>query len=269
MTRLNAAKGNPVRIVPPVQPQDMQAEYKRHEWLVYTASREMNSVGWPMSVAEAQAAGVGVCLPNIRPDLRDYVGEAGFLYNSIAEVAEYIRQPLSDEMRDRGFEQAKKSDIFEHKKILTDLWRKAKGTQHGWRTGVASGDNAVPWGEGETTLEKRHRLQLADQELAHVVASCQTVILVDEGALGTEVTSHGHVLRFLERDGQYWGPPGDDSAAIAELEKMRQAGAGYLAFAWPAFWWLDYYGGFHRHLREHCRCVLKNNRLVVFDLSAV
>jgi hypothetical protein len=37
-------------------------------------------------------------------------------------------------------------------------------------------------------------------------------------------------------------------------------------FGWPAFWWLDHYAAFHRHLRERFRCVLRNERLVVFDL---
>jgi hypothetical protein len=74
MTKLNASRGNPVKIIPPVEPEAMAPEYKKHEWLVYTASRHANSVGWPMAVAEAQAAGVGVCLPNLRPDLREYVG---------------------------------------------------------------------------------------------------------------------------------------------------------------------------------------------------
>ena len=36
-----------------------------------------------MAIAEAQAAGVGVCMPNIRPDIKEYVGEAGFVYDSI------------------------------------------------------------------------------------------------------------------------------------------------------------------------------------------
>jgi len=29
----------------------MPAEYKRHRWLVYTASAKRNSVGWPYYVA--------------------------------------------------------------------------------------------------------------------------------------------------------------------------------------------------------------------------
>ena len=36
-----------------------------------------------MAIAEAQADGVGVCIPNIRPDIKEYVGEAGLIYDSI------------------------------------------------------------------------------------------------------------------------------------------------------------------------------------------
>ena len=39
-------------------------------------------------------------------------------------------------------------------------------------------------------------------------------------------------------------------------------------FAWTAFWWLDHYAGLRRHLREHYRSVLENDRVVVFDLQA-
>lgn len=118
----NASKGEPVRIIDPVEPDEMPGQYKRHAWMVYTACREMKTVGWPMAVAEAQASGVGVCMPNLRPDLRQYVGPQTILYDSITEVADLIRQPPSEEMRQAGFEQARKSDIFRHKSILTDLW---------------------------------------------------------------------------------------------------------------------------------------------------
>jgi hypothetical protein len=127
IARFNEAKGSPVNIVPPVEPEDMPREYKKHRWLVYTASRKIGTVGWPMAVAEAQASGVCVCMPNLRPDLKEYVGDAGFLYDSISEAAEIISKPVPEEKRQIGFEHAKKSDIFEHKVILTDLWKKAVG----------------------------------------------------------------------------------------------------------------------------------------------
>jgi hypothetical protein len=122
---LNNERGCPVNLISPIELEEMPAEYKRHRWLVYTASRKIGTVGWPMAIAEAQASGVGVCIANLRPDLRDYVGDAGFLFNSMSEVVDIISKPFPEEMRERGFEQAKKSDVHEHKTILTNLWQKA------------------------------------------------------------------------------------------------------------------------------------------------
>lgn len=124
MTGLNDRMGRPVNMIPPRQPEDMPREYKKHRWLVYTADFGMATVGWPMAVAEAQASGVGVCMANIRPDLKEYVGDAGFLYDTIDEAADIISRPYPEEMRRSGFEQARKSDIYEHKVLLSDLWRK-------------------------------------------------------------------------------------------------------------------------------------------------
>lgn len=112
----------PLNFIPPVSHDHMPAEYKKHEWLVYTAHPDMKSVGWPMAVAEAQAAGVGVCIADIRPDLRDYVGGAGNLYRDIREVKDIISAPPSAESREAGFEQARKSDVNSHIHKLTDLW---------------------------------------------------------------------------------------------------------------------------------------------------
>lgn len=125
MHSMNESMGNPVNVIPAIEPDEMPREYKKHNWLVYTACFERATVGWPMAVAEAQAAGLGVCLPNIRPDLREYVGEAGYIYDSIDEVPDIISKPYPEELRQIGFEHAKKSDINEHKVILTDLWQKA------------------------------------------------------------------------------------------------------------------------------------------------
>lgn len=107
-------------------PEEMPAEYKKHEWLIYTGDKEIGSVGWPMAIAEAQASGVGVCAPNLRPDMKEYVGGAGFVYDSITELKDIISQPYPSEMRQIGFEHAKKSDIRNHLHVLTDLWDKCR-----------------------------------------------------------------------------------------------------------------------------------------------
>ncbi len=125
LVRFNQEHGSPVQMHEPLEPDEMPAVYKRHGWLVYTACPKLCTVGWPLAVAEAQAAGLGVCLPNIRPDITQYLGGAGFAYNSVAEAAEIISRPYPEEMRELGFEHAKRSDIQRHKHILTDLWRQA------------------------------------------------------------------------------------------------------------------------------------------------
>jgi glycosyltransferase involved in cell wall biosynthesis len=125
LRELNSLSGNRVNIMPPVQPALMPYEYKKHRWLVETASLEVNARGWPIMVAEAQASGVGVCMRNIRSDLKEYVGDCGLLYESIEEVREIISQPFSEELRQLGFEHAGKSDIRRHKNVLTELWQTA------------------------------------------------------------------------------------------------------------------------------------------------
>ncbi|MDJ0892061.1 MAG: hypothetical protein QNK18_12830 [Gammaproteobacteria bacterium] len=120
--RYNKRLGNPINIRDTVEPYQMPAVYKRHRWLVYTADPLRRNVGWPVSVAEAQASGVGVLMANIRPDVREYVGEGGFVYDSLSEARKILRQPFPDELREKGFSQARKSDIQEHKGILTSIW---------------------------------------------------------------------------------------------------------------------------------------------------
>ena len=95
----NLSRGNPVTLVRPVEPRAMPAEYKKHAWLVYTASAEINTVGWPMAIAEAQASGVGVLMQEIRPDLRAWVGPAGYLFRTIEEAAAIVSRPFPAERR--------------------------------------------------------------------------------------------------------------------------------------------------------------------------
>jgi hypothetical protein len=116
------SRNSPVRFVPPVELEDMPAQYKKHRWLVYTAEPG-GSVGWPMAIAEAQASGVGVCMANIRADIRQYAGASAFFYDSLDDALKTIRQPFPEELRQLGFEQAKKSDVRQHRSLLFHLWR--------------------------------------------------------------------------------------------------------------------------------------------------
>jgi glycosyltransferase involved in cell wall biosynthesis len=122
LEKLNRQHGEPATVKAPVPFSEMPKCYKEHKWLAYTACPVMKTVGWPMAIAEAQASGTVVCMANIRPDLKEYVGDAGFLYDSVEEAAEILRQPVPSEKRELGFEQARRSDIQRHKHLLTDLW---------------------------------------------------------------------------------------------------------------------------------------------------
>lgn len=104
------------------------------------------------------------------------------------------------------------------------------------------------------------------QKLARTLPRNAPFALVDEENIRCEITDRWDARPFPERDGQYWGRPADDAAACDELERQRGAGIQYLVFVWPAFWWLNYYTGFARHVRSLYRCLLENDRLIIFDL---
>lgn len=118
----NAQLGSPVDIHPPVQPADMPQVYKEHSWLLYSASIDLNTVGWPMAVAEAQASGVGVCLQSKRDDAAAYLGGAGVVFVDFGEVADLVSGPVPEAMRERGFGVAAQCDVATHVQQLVELW---------------------------------------------------------------------------------------------------------------------------------------------------
>jgi len=118
----NTRQGTPVKMCDEVEYHQMPAVYKEYQWLVYTVNPKLAKVGWPLAAAEAMASGVGVCLPNIRPDMKEYIEDAGVLYSSLEELNEIISKPVPEKMRQRGFEVAKKCDIYQQLHLLTDLW---------------------------------------------------------------------------------------------------------------------------------------------------
>jgi hypothetical protein len=82
------------------------------------------------------------------------------------------------------------------------------------------------------------------------------------------VDENHRVVPFTEKDGDYWGPPENDRAAIDELERLRRSGANFIVIGWPAFWWLDCYKSFNSYLRSGFRCILENSRVIAFDLKS-
>src|SRR5260221_2074296 len=74
------------------------------------------------------------------------------------------------------------------------------------------------------------RLRTAIEEITRLIPPGQRFILIDEEQIRGEL-AHLAAMPFLEKDGQYWGPPPGDETAIRELERLRQGGAKYLESA--------------------------------------
>lgn len=131
-----------------------------------------------------------------------------------------------------------------------------------------------PFPQVNTREEKSQRrawldlLGRAEADLEQAVPVGATLALVDDGQFGGSDLFYARAtVPFTEVAGHYNGPPADSAAAIAELRRLRETGADYVVFGWPAFWWLEHYPEFARYLRENCACPLENERLVIFELS--
>jgi exopolysaccharide biosynthesis predicted pyruvyltransferase EpsI len=118
----------------------------------------------------------------------------------------------------------------------------------------------------DCTCQWEDAVRQSTQEIARIVPTGSTFVLVDQNELGQLSLADRRALPFLERQGQYWGPPRDDATGICEVERLRESGADWLVFAWPAFWWLKHYATLRRYLESSFNCPLNDNRVVVFDL---
>jgi hypothetical protein len=111
------------------------------------------------------------------------------------------------------------------------------------------------------------------QRIAHVVtaalrpgAHVAVVSKGDEALLNIEGMTASHFPCTVA--GQYAGHyPADSGAAIAHLERQRNAGAEYLLFPRTAFWWLDHYTQFREYLESHYSLFIsQSDTCMIFDL---
>jgi SAM-dependent methyltransferase len=115
-------------------------------------------------------------------------------------------------------------------------------------------------------VEWLHMVRILRGDLAAVIPPGARLIFVDDEQVRSHVCPEA--FPFLEHAGQYMGPPADDAMAIRELDRLRQAGARFIVFAEPAFWWLTHYQEFDHYMRSQFPCRLDNGRLIVFELRA-
>lgn len=106
----------------------------------------------------------------------------------------------------------------------------------------------------------------AAREMEDLVRPGATLVLLDEGTLDVKVFARWPVIPFPEANGVYAGPPATDREVVAELRKVEETGADYLAVFAPAYWWLDYYPSLGSRLFDDARCVCRSPGYMLFDL---
>ena len=109
------------------------------------------------------------------------------------------------------------------------------------------------------------RLESTRRALIDAIPLREPFVLVDEEQFRSQLP-HRKAIPFLERNGQYWGPPADDDTAIRELKRLRKAGATMIVFTWPSYWWLDHYQGFCTYLQKHFTRIQSDNCIRIFEL---
>ena len=107
------------------------------------------------------------------------------------------------------------------------------------------------------------RLNMLWDELHRTIPPGTKFLFVDDAALGLHFAQH-ECLPFPNRDGVWWGLPANSKTAIREFDKALNHGVQYIAFAWPSFWWFDYYAEFFAYLHTN-PIVIKKEYCVLFD----
>ena len=112
-----------------------------------------------------------------------------------------------------------------------------------------------------------HQMKLALDRIEQAVHPGIPIILLDldHWKAGKRLGAFPR-FHFTEKDGEFWGLPADDRAAIDELERLRGKGAGFFVIPWPYGWTLDHYRGLDGHLRLKYRVAYEDASIAIFDL---
>jgi len=118
-------------------------------------------------------------------------------------------------------------------------------------------------------IDYQHLVRNVVSVAQRVIPRDRTVAVVskgDEGLLGLGDRTGWH---FPQNEGGVYAGhyPASATAAIDHLEALRRKGVAYLLFPSTAFWWLDHYAEFHRHLNVHYNRVWSDSQCIIFDLT--
>ncbi len=103
-------------------------------------------------------------------------------------------------------------------------------------------------------------------EIAAVIPPCSDFLYAGRGVWVPESVAGGLATPFPEKQGQFTGPPPNDTSAIDDLERKRRVGFDFFVLGRSSFWWLDFYKGFAKHLYSNYPCISEDERLIIFDL---
>ena len=230
---------------------------------------------------------------------RIYIGDATVLIRSLStydviflgDVIEHLEKDVGMELLREALEHASKAVIVSTPKYETgqedlcgneferhrSLWTAADFRRAGTARVKTVGNDTLlavlphPGVKIDLAMSQRPRheeaskMQLARREIGKLIPPGEQFILADEEHIRASLHLE-NALPFLEKDGEYWGPPENDRMAIDELERMRKNGAGFILFISSTFWWLDYYKQFALHLRSCFECLRDDDCLIAFRL---
>ena len=146
---------------------------------------------------------------------------------------------------------------YRHSKaLLNELHAQIAGTRYGEKIEKIAVTNA----EWEQKL----------REIAQVVRQ----LVPKDARLASVDKSDPTLLHLCRRNGWHFpdwsllpgGYPRDSNVAIEHLEELKARGADYLLFPSAAFWWLEFYEDFARHLDDNYACLWRDENCVLYEL---
>lgn len=183
-------------------------------------------------------------------------GREGILYQAMDFASPGTIVILDDANRD------------EEKRIISD-WQGALGNNieinllKGFKKGLATVIINEPVKKDDLY---RHKIELTELDICELIPENEPFIIVDDEMCVTKnIISKRKVINFAEKNGKYW-KPSDVQEATKKLETLRRLGAKYIVFVWPSFWWFNHYNGIQTYLKSKFRCILENNRAIIFSL---
>jgi GT2 family glycosyltransferase len=149
---------------------------------------------------------------------------------------------------------AARGAALDHRGLLAEANRleaEARSLQERFVVATADQPSAgAPALTATTRLGYRRLVEGIRSAVEETIPAGAEILVVSRGDRAL-VELDGHAAGHFPQgpDGSYLGHhPRDSDEAIARLEHLREAGAGYLVLPSTAYWWLDHYERFGEHL---------------------